>query len=173
MYKSSKLYYKRARDLLQKAYTITDLFDPNQPPTSLDTSGRGSVNSSLQIGFHYEDPSVVIGEDSKIVTEQSMETKGCDDDSLLPRVEVPYLPAMGSKHKYTLVLDLDETLIHYVDSSVNDAQIHYPNINLEGSNVPEYLIRPGAREFLIEMGQYYEIVIFTAAMQDYADYILD
>jgi CTD small phosphatase-like protein 2 len=35
------------------------------------------------------------------------------------------------------------------------------------------LIRPGAREFLDLMNKYYELVIFTAAMQDYADWVLD
>ena len=35
------------------------------------------------------------------------------------------------------------------------------------------MIRPGAREFLERMNQYYEIVIFTAAMQDYADWVID
>ena len=36
-----------------------------------------------------------------------------------------------------------------------------------------FLIRPGAHEFLRQMSQAYEIVIFTAAMQDYADWVLD
>jgi len=35
------------------------------------------------------------------------------------------------------------------------------------------LVRPGAEEFLEEMGKYYEIVIFTAALQGYADSVLD
>ncbi len=35
------------------------------------------------------------------------------------------------------------------------------------------LFRPHLHEFLTEMSKYYEIVIFTAALQDYADYILD
>lgn len=35
------------------------------------------------------------------------------------------------------------------------------------------LVRPGAREFLEEMGKHYEVAIFTAALQDYADWILD
>jgi len=34
------------------------------------------------------------------------------------------------------------------------------------------LNRPGAREFLDEMAKYYEIVIFTTALQDYADWVL-
>lgn len=52
--------------------------------------------------------------------------------------------------KYTLVLDLDETLIHYVEEE-NNAFIQ---------------IRPYAEEFLEEMSNYYELVIFTAAMKD-------
>jgi len=35
------------------------------------------------------------------------------------------------------------------------------------------LVRPYAEEFLVEMSKYYEIVIFTAALSDYADWILD
>lgn len=36
-----------------------------------------------------------------------------------------------------------------------------------------FLIRPGCFEFIEEMSKYYELVIFTAAMQDYADSVLD
>ena len=59
---------------------------------------------------------------------------------------------------YTLVLDLDETLIHYECDEIDGDY---------------YLIRPGAIKFLKEMALYYEIVIFTAAMPEYADKILD
>jgi TFIIF-interacting CTD phosphatase-like protein len=34
-------------------------------------------------------------------------------------------------------------------------------------------IRPGVDKFLTEMAEKYEVVIFTAAMQDYADWVLD
>ena len=34
-------------------------------------------------------------------------------------------------------------------------------------------MRPYAETFLEEMSEYYEIIIFTAALQDYADFILD
>jgi len=52
---------------------------------------------------------------------------------------------------YTLVLDLDETLVHYFE------------MGNEGGN---FLVRPGVDKFLKEMSQLYEVVIFTAAMQD-------
>jgi CTD small phosphatase-like protein 2 len=33
-------------------------------------------------------------------------------------------------------------------------------------------IRPGADDFLFTLSQHYEVVIFTAAMQDYADWAI-
>ena len=58
--------------------------------------------------------------------------------------------------KKVLVLDLDETLIHFeIDEDVpEDEEPGY------------YLIRPGAIKFLQELSKYYEVVVFTAAMPD-------
>lgn len=64
-------------------------------------------------------------------------------------------PADG--HEYCLVLDLDETLIH----------------NVEYQNDSFFLVRPGCVQFIEEMAKYYEIVIFTAALQEYADQVID
>jgi CTD small phosphatase-like protein 2 len=72
------------------------------------------------------------------------------------QVEVPYLPGLKVE-KYTLVLDLDETLVHYIETEDNGT----------------YLTRPFLENFLKEMKKFYEIVVFTAAVQDYADWILD
>eukprot|EP00747_Dinoflagellata_sp_TGD_P033413 gnl/TRDRNA2_/TRDRNA2_136608_c0_seq1.p1 gnl/TRDRNA2_/TRDRNA2_136608_c0~~gnl/TRDRNA2_/TRDRNA2_136608_c0_seq1.p1 ORF type:complete len:925 (+),score=133.40 gnl/TRDRNA2_/TRDRNA2_136608_c0_seq1:370-2775(+) len=78
----------------------------------------------------------------------------------------PMMPDLENKLKlppaqpdvYTLVLDLDETLVHYFE--------------LDGMG--NYDIRPGMHEFLVRMNQLgYEIIIFTAATQDYADWVID
>lgn len=37
----------------------------------------------------------------------------------------------------------------------------------------QFYLRPYAQEFIDDMSKYYEIVIFTAALQDYADWILN
>lgn len=36
-----------------------------------------------------------------------------------------------------------------------------------------YLVRPGVTRFLLELSTLYEIVVFTAALQEYADWILN
>ena len=74
-------------------------------------------------------------------------------------VSPPYLKTQNLKN-YTLVLDLDETIIHF---KVN------PNNESEGV----LRVRPGIFEFLETLGKYYEIIIFTAATQDYADLLID
>ena len=77
-------------------------------------------------------------------------TESLDLDGELPRVDPPYLPPLEDENTYTLVLDLDETLVHYYESG----------------NEGHYLIRPGCDEFLKEMSECYEVVIFTAALQE-------
>ena len=71
-------------------------------------------------------------------------------------IPTPFLPSCD-ENTYTLVLDLDETLVHF---------FYCPS---GGS----FLIRPYCYEFLRDMSDIFEIAIFTAAMQDYADGILD
>jgi Dullard-like phosphatase family protein len=68
----------------------------------------------------------------------------------------PFLPPMSKELKYTLVLDLDETLVHYMEEN-DEAFVQ---------------VRPFTDFFLSEMSKYYEVVIFTAATEDYADIIL-
>ena len=75
-------------------------------------------------------------------------------------VPSPYLdklPTDIENSTYTLVLDLDETLVHFFYTPSGGT----------------FLIRPYCIQFLEEMSKFYEIVIFTAALKDYADSILD
>ena len=71
----------------------------------------------------------------------------------------PYVHTINNK-LYTLVLDLDETLIHF---KVN------PKNNVEGV----LKVRPGVTEFLDELDKYYELIIFTGATQEYANLLID
>ena len=69
----------------------------------------------------------------------------------------PFLPPINPKYKYTLVLDMDETLIHYFFTHINGM----------------FFVRPYCFEFLRELNDLYEIVTFTAGTKDYADNILN
>ena len=69
----------------------------------------------------------------------------------------PFLPQINKKYKYTLVLDMDETLIHYFFTHTNGM----------------FFVRPHCFDFLKELNDIYEIVTFTAGTKEYADNILN
>jgi CTD small phosphatase-like protein 2 len=68
--------------------------------------------------------------------------------------KLPLLGENKSGKNYVLVLDLDETLLHF-----NEA-------------IEKVFVRPYAEKFLLQMSKHYELIIFTAGMQDYADWAL-
>jgi Dullard-like phosphatase family protein len=74
----------------------------------------------------------------------------------------PYLKHKSTK-KYTLVLDLDETLIHFKYDKINEPEITH--------GVVQY--RPCLFEFLNNISEYCELIIFTVGTKDYADSVID
>ena len=69
----------------------------------------------------------------------------------------PFLPPINQRYKYTLVLDMDETLIHYFFTHINGM----------------FFVRPYCFDFLRELNDIYEIITFTAGTKEYADNILN
>ena len=73
----------------------------------------------------------------------------------------------------TLVLDLDETLVHSQFNQVGSPDYTIP-VDIEGriSNI-FVMKRPGAEYFLQEMAKYFEVCIFTASLSKYANPLMD
>jgi len=79
----------------------------------------------------------------------------------------------ASQKKKILVLDLDETLVHSTTKEVSkyDMCIH---VALNGVSCTFYVIkRPNVEKFLQEVSKWYEVVVFTASLKDYADPVVD
>ena len=64
---------------------------------------------------------------------------------------IPFPPIKS----YTLVLDLDETLVHVP------------------KNCNSIILRPGLRNFLHSLLPYYELIVFTTGLKEYADQIIN
>ena len=82
-----------------------------------------------------------------------------NDEDIIKEILPPYLPPKkkDDKRDYCLVLDLDETLVHFFED-----------------NFEAYVkVRMGAENFITVLSQYCEIVIFTASTQYYADIVID
>ena len=91
-----------------------------------------------------------------------------------PSELVTYLLPKSSSNKKTLVLDLDETLVHSQFQPFDVPSDIILKIELENElHDIHVMVRPGVSEFLKNMGKIYEIVIFTASVSKYADPLLD
>ncbi|KAL4444472.1 hypothetical protein ABPG74_016765 [Tetrahymena malaccensis] len=76
--------------------------------------------------------------------------------------------------KKTLVLDLDETLItsSVLEFKSADLKIKVNLPNGKGKNV-WVKFRPGVQNFLNEMNELYELIIFTSSIKEYANAVID
>jgi Dullard-like phosphatase family protein len=80
----------------------------------------------------------------------------------------------NNKFKKTLILDLDETLVHSAFTPFSRKSDFILNINIEGENKTLYVLkRPYVDKFLYELSLIYEIIIFTASISQYANPLLD
>jgi len=79
----------------------------------------------------------------------------------------------GDCEKKTLVLDLDETLVHSSFNRVGNPDYVIP-VEIDGRMVDVYVQkRPGLDVFLLHVCLKFEVVIFTASLKKYANPLLD
>jgi RNA polymerase II subunit A small phosphatase-like protein len=87
-------------------------------------------------------------------------------------------PVIGPPHeadvgKKSLILDLDETLVHSSFRPVPNPDFIIP-VEIDGRIVDVYVIkRPYVDEFLKAVGSRFEVIVFTASLGKYADPLLD
>lgn len=75
--------------------------------------------------------------------------------------------------KKTLVLDLDETLVHSSFKPIPNPDYIIP-VEIDGKLVDVYVLkRPYMDHFMDCVGQKFEVVVFTASLSKYADPLLD
>ncbi|RMZ66152.1 Nuclear envelope morphology 1 [Pyrenophora seminiperda CCB06] len=108
---------------------------------------------------------------------------------LVPRRQPSY-SAKGSSavgpHQKTLIIDLDETLIHSIVNGGRFQTGHMVEVKLQasvgaggqviGPQVPLlYYVhkRPYCDDFLKKVSKWYNLIIFTASVQEYADPVID
>ena len=99
-----------------------------------------------------------------------------DQNSLSNPTKYHYLPPKSkqNQNKKTLILDLDETLVHSSFKFFPFQADIYLNIQVKNKvHIVNVLKRPYVHDFLKKMSNFYEIVIFTASNAHYANPLLD
>lgn len=73
----------------------------------------------------------------------------------------------------SLVLDLDETLIHTEVEPIEDADFTFCLSSHDGGTQKMFVrIRPHAKHFLAEVSKHFEVIVFTASERAYAEHVL-
>ena len=112
------------------------------------------------------------------ITKEENNIKKLIDDNLEEKENEKYLLPSKTPDKIflkTLILDLDETLIHGQNIPFNPPK-HQKLLQCKLNNIDTKIyvkIRPGVKEFLRKMSKLYEIIIFTASVEDYAKLLID
>ena len=80
----------------------------------------------------------------------------------------------GYEYKKTVIFDLDETLVHCCDDTSVECTVVLPIVFSNGDIMQAPIsIRPYALECLKKASKNYEVIVFTASQQCYADAVLD
>lgn len=83
------------------------------------------------------------------------------------------LPEKVKNAKITLVLDLDETLVHCSLERIPKPDLTF-TVDYHGAEYKVYVKkRPGFLSFLERVAQLFEVVVFTASQKVYADKLLN
>ena len=87
-------------------------------------------------------------------------------------MRAPGAQGAGSQRRFTIVLDLDETLVH---STLDDApgaeaaHFHFPVPFNGAEHMVHVRTRPHMRRFLEHAAGLFEVVVFTASQKVYAE----
>lgn len=95
------------------------------------------------------------------------------DKICLPKRKPAHNTRSASSSPVTLVLDLDETLVHCTVEPVPDPDVVFP-VEFNGISYQVHVRkRPHLEEFLLKVSKMFEVVVFTASQQVYADALLN
>ncbi|KAK4047309.1 Nuclear envelope morphology protein 1 [Microbotryomycetes sp. JL201] len=152
-------------ELLVSLRNSTQQFDPDEPSKPLAKPASASMTHKLSRTAFFLKRATPLSRSS----------------SPLPSAQVPAsVPRPPRMTPKTLVLDLDETLIHstsrpYAPSKRNAGlKVRVVEVVLDGrSTVYTVYKRPWVDFFLRKVSTWYTVIIFTASLPEYADPVID
>jgi Dullard-like phosphatase family protein len=160
---------------------------PALTPASSASSSSSSSSASLASSHTAQEDTEVHDQNQVQSTNEAQQTE-CAEDEFDPFVfiknmnKISPLSGISEYHiapkpqdapKVSLVLDLDETLVHCSIQPIPDSDIVF-GVNFNGVDYAVHVrTRPHLRTFLQKVSEWFEVILFTASQQVYADKLLD
>lgn len=132
------------------------------PPNNNNNNNNGNnILISSRISFNSENPNIYNYDLSPNNINKQLNLSHLQGKAFLSPLY--YLPSINNTSKYSLILDLDDILIH-VKKTYN--KLHPKSLNLK------VIYRPYLFSFLSRMKKIYEIILFTVNLPEYSNKIL-
>ena len=155
-------------------------YQPHSPSYRQYSPTRELKNKVFSPGDENDDLSFCSPSDSSFLLNNSTSSQLYDNDNDMKASltqspsQTMFVSYTSPTKKKTLILDLDETLVHSSFKPFYSKPDIHLNIKFDNEYHNVYVLkRPYVDEFLTTMAKYYNIIIFTASIKEYANPLLD